>query len=68
MSTMNEECARLLDSGWIVRLMKSHHGSYTAIASTYRNKRWQFVDGPTPEEAISRVTKKVIDAFGEEMR
>jgi hypothetical protein len=58
--TNTNECTRLLDNGWIVKLYRNRIGSYTAMAYNEENQKARvYTDDFTPEQALCRLTEKV---------
>lgn len=54
-----DECKRLLDNGWEVRLFRNALGSYTAQAMHGRTGKRFIADDFEPLQALYRLTEKV---------
>ena len=60
-----DECKKLLDNGWQIRLFKNQLGSYTGVAKDVKNAKrgWSnnvvITDDFEPSQVLYRLTEKV---------
>lgn len=61
MTELADECKRLLDAGWEIRLFANQIGSYTAQGRCRETGAREITDDFTPSKALYRLTLKIAD-------